>query len=152
VVCFRIRPVHLLFLMLILATALAGRVGAAEPVECWRGWGYRVDKQTRTYKSEELLLVTKGAAGWQPGQEVTLYVLDRASGQIAPEAPPIAVVPLNPRSYYRKNLNYVDGEGPIVGSEDNLVFGLSHVPKPTAAIEDLHKYNVWACGLEGAVE
>jgi len=148
----RIWPVRLLLLMLVLAIAPAEQAAAAEPVECWRGWGYRIDPQTRTYKSEELLLVTKGPAGWQPGQEVALYLLDRASGQIDPKAPPITVVPFNPRSYYRNNLNYVDGEGQIVGSEDNLVFGLSHVPKPTAAIEKLYKYNVWACGLEGSVE
>ncbi len=150
--CVRIRPVHLLLLALVLAMAPAEWAGAVEPVECWRGWGYRIDKQTRTYKSEELLLATKGSAGWQPGQEVALYLLDRASGRIVSDAPPITIVPFNPRSYYRNNLNYVDGEGQIVGSEDNLVFGLSHVPKPTAAIEGLYKYNVWACGLEDAAE
>ncbi len=147
--CFRVWPFCLLILSLVLSVDPAG---AVEPVECWRGWGYRVDKQTRTYKSEELLLVTKGPADWRPGQRVVLYRHDRATGQIIPSEPPITIVPLNTRSYYRNNLNYVDGEGEIVGSEDNLVFGLSHVPLPTAAIEDLHKYNVWACGLEGVGE
>jgi len=146
------RSIHLLVLSLLLAAAPSPRAAAAEPVECWRGWGYRVDKQTRTYKSEELLLVTKGPADWRPGQEVVLYVLDRASGRIAPEQAPIAIVPINSRSYYRNNLNYVDGEGEIVASEDNLVFGLSHVPQPTAAIEEFYRYNLWACGLEGAAE
>ncbi len=149
---FRIWPIHLLVLSLFLAMAPAARLGAAEPVECWRGWGYRVDKVTRTYTSEELLLATKGPADWRPGRQVVLYTLDRATGQIDPEAPPIVIVSINPRSYYRNNLNYVDGEGEIVGSADNLVFGLSHVPLPTAAIEDLYKYNVWACGLEGAAK
>ena len=146
------KPVHLLILSLILAMAPAMRANAVEPVECWRGWGYRVDGQTRTYKSEELLLVTKGAAEWQPGQEVTLHVLDRASGQIIPGAAPIVITTFTPRMYYRNNHNYVDGEGKIVGSEDNLVFGLNHFPLPTAAIEKLLQYNVWLCGLEGVTD
>ena len=126
------------------------RAHAAGPVECWRGWGYRVDAQTRTYKSEEMLLVTKGAVDWRPGEKIILHILDRTSGQIAPGMSPVTVILFNPRMYYRNNLNYVDGEGKIAGSEDNLVFGLNHVPPPTAAIEKLLQYNVWACGLEDA--
>lgn len=147
--CFRVWPLCLLILPLILITPPAG---AGEPVECWRGWGYRVDKQTRTYKSEELLLVTKGPVDWRPGQQVVLYTHDRASGQIIPAVPPVTITLLSARSYYRDNLNYVDGEGQIVGGEDNLVFGLSHVPLPTAAIEKLHEYNIWACGLESSAK
>jgi hypothetical protein len=144
---FRVWPLFVLILSMFLGAVSAD---AGEPVECWRGWGYRVDKQTRTYKSEEILLVTKGPADWRPGHRVVLYTHDRATGQIIPTVQPITIVLLNARSYYRNNLNYVDGEGEIAGSEDNMVFGLSHVPLPTAAIEKLHEYNVWACGLEGA--
>ena len=133
-----------------LAVAPAWAAIADAPVECWRGWGYRVDRQTRTYTSQELLLVTKGAAAWQPGQEVALYMLDRASGRLAAQQLRLVIVPLNPRTYYRDNLNYVDGEGEIVGAADNLVFGFSHVPPPTADIEKMYQYNRWACGLESS--
>ena len=144
-------PLFLLVLVMGLTLAQAGPGRAASiPVECWRGWGYRVDPQTRTYVSPEILLTTKGPAAWQPGHEVTLYILDRASGRIDAQAAPIVVIPFNPRLYYRDNLNYVDGEGEIAGSGENLVFGLSHVPKPSADIEKMHQYNRWACGLEGS--
>jgi hypothetical protein len=147
-----VKPLHLLALALGLTLASAWPCRAASaPVECWQGWGYRIDPQTRTYTSPEMLLATKGPADWQPGHEVTLYILDRASGRIDARQPPIIVAPFNPRTYYRDNLNYVDGEGDIAGSDDNLVFGLSHVPLPTAAIEKMYEYNRWACGLEGSV-
>lgn len=123
---------------------------AAGAVECWRGWGYWVDGRTRAYKSEELLLVTRGPADWAPGRPVRLYLLDRASGRIAAEQAPIVAVPLDPRSYYRGNLNYVDAIADVEGAADRLVFGLSHIPAPTAPIEKLYDYNRWACGLEGA--
>lgn len=140
-------PLMALVLVWTLVPAGPGH-GATAPVECWRGWGYLVDPQSRTYVSPEMLLTTRGPAAWQPGRAVTLYILDRASGRIDPQAPPIVVAPFNPRLYYRDNLNYVDGEGEIAGSGDNLVFGLSHVPKPSADIEKMHQYNRWACGLE----
>lgn len=144
-------PLFLLAFVLVLSLDQAGPGWAAStPVECWRGWGYRVDPQTRTYTSPEILLTTKGAAIWQPGHEVTLYIMDRASGRIDAQTAPIVVAPFNPRLYYRDNLNYVDGEGEITGSGENLVFGLSHVPKPSADIEKMHQYNRWACGLEGS--
>lgn len=121
---------------------------AAGAVECWRGWGYWVDARTRAYKSEELLLVTKGPADWSSGQPVRLYLLDRATGRIATEQAPIVAIPLDPRSYYRGNLNYVDAIADVEGTEDRLVFGLSHIPAPSAPIEKLDDYNRWACGLE----
>ncbi len=100
-----------------LIVLVAAQVWApAWAVECWRGWGYRVDPGTRAYKSEELLLVTKGPATWRTGVSVELHRLDRASGA-------------------------------IVGSGDELVFGLSHVAPPVAALETLEDYNRWACGL-----
>ncbi len=120
----------------------------AEPIECWRGWGYRMDRTTRSYKSGELLLVTRGPAVWGPGRPVELYLLDRASGRISPDTPPITVIPLAPRARYRGRSNYVDGQGPIAGSEDDLTFGLSHVSPPTAELKKLQDFNRWACGLE----
>jgi hypothetical protein len=141
------------WLALALLVALApAAAGAAEPVECWRGWGYRVDPQTRTYLSEELLLTSKGAVAWEPGREVMLYPLDRASGRIDPGAAALVIRPGNVRSHYQNNLNYVDGEGSIDGSPDHLVFGLNHVPPPSAAIEQMIQFNRWACGLEKTVE
>ncbi len=121
--------------------------GPAQALECWRGWGYRVDPQTRTYKSEELLLVTRGPAAWRAGVPVELFVLDRASGAIAPEVAPLTVVPARARTYYRGRANYVDGRGAIAGSGDELVFGLSHVAPPSAALDELGDYTRWACGL-----
>ncbi|MFQ5956067.1 MAG: hypothetical protein ACE5JZ_13465, partial [Kiloniellales bacterium] len=85
--------------------------GPAEAVECWRGWGYWIDARTRAYKSGELLLVTKGPAVWRPGHAVELYVLDRTTGRIARDVPPITLIPANPRTYYRGRSNYVDGSG-----------------------------------------
>ncbi len=99
-----------------------------------------------------MLLVTKGPADWRPGQRIVLHTIDRTSGQIVPSVPHVTIVLLNSRAYYRNNLNYVDGEGEIVGAKDNLVFGLNHIPLPTAAIEKLHDYNAWACGVKGAAE
>jgi hypothetical protein len=118
-------------------------------VECWQGWGYRVDPITRTYKSEELLLVTKGPAVWQSGVPVKLYRLDRATGAIDAAVPPLTVVPAGVRIYYRGRANYVDGRGTIVGSDDELVFGFSHISPPTAQLERMFEYNRWACGLAG---
>ena len=123
---------------------------AAEPTECWRGWGYRMDRTTRTYKSGELHLVTRGPAVWGPGRPVDLYLLDRASGQISPDTPPITVIPVAPRARYRGRTNYIDGQGPIAGSGDDLTFGLSHVVPPSADLDKLKAYNRWACGLEEA--
>lgn len=137
---------------LIAAVLLAGAhtPWPAAAVECWRGWGYWVDGRTRAYKSEEMLLVTRGPAHWAPGHAVALYVLDRASGRIAAQRAPITVVPLEARAYYRAPLNYVDGLAEVQGSDDRLVFGLSHVAPPAAPLPRLEDYNAWACGLGGA--
>jgi hypothetical protein len=131
-----------------LAVLLSGSLPArAEAIECWRGWGYRVDPGTRTYKSAELLLVTKGPADWRVGVPVELHHLDRSTGAIAVGEPPLTVVPASARTYYRDRANYVDGRGAIVGSAEELVFGLSHIAAPTAALDDLRDFNRWACGL-----
>ncbi len=71
---------------------------AAWAVECWQGFGYRVDPQTRTYKSEELLLVTQGPAIWRVGVPVELHQVDRASGTIDTAAAPLTVVPAGVRT------------------------------------------------------
>lgn len=136
------------FILAMLISASPGL--AAGAMECWRGWGYRVDAATQTYTSGELLLVTKGPAVWEPGRPVTLYLLDRASGQIAVGQSPMTVVPGNPRVYYRGSVNYVDGRGRLTESADHLAFGLSHVAP--SGLEKMQEYNTWACGLEGAAE
>ncbi len=134
-------------IVLVVAQVWASAWAPAWAVECWRGWGYRVDPGTRTYKSEELLLVTKGPTTWRTGVPVELHRLDRASGAIDAAAAPLTVVPAGARTYYRGRANYVDGRGAIVGSGDELVFGLSHVAPPVAALETLEDYHRWACGL-----
>lgn len=136
-----------LILACLLPIAAAGFAGTAHAVECWQGWGYWVDAQTRAYKSQELLLVTKGPADWAPGRPVTLYVLDRSNGQIDPARAPIVAVPIDPRAYYRGNANYVDGLADVRGAADRLVFGLSHVAAPASAIPEMEAYTAWACGL-----
>ena len=93
------------------------------------------------------MLVTKGPATWRVGVPVELHQLDRATGAIATDVTPLTVVPASARTYYRGKSNYVDGRGAILGSEDDLVFGLSHVAPSAAALEALDDYNRWACGL-----
>lgn len=118
----------------------------ARAVECWRGWGYWTDGQTRAYKSQELLLVTEGAVEWAPGQSVVFYQLDRGSGAIRRDLPPIRVQPAQPRVYYRGRSNYVDGEGAVEGTDDRLVFGLHYVAPATAGLARMAEHVEWACG------
>ena len=93
----RARPAPWLAGLIVLVVAQVW--APAWAVECWRGWGYRVDPGTRTYKSEELLLVTKGPAIWRTGVPVELHRLDRASGTIDAAAAPLTVVPTGARTY-----------------------------------------------------
>ena len=118
-----------------------------ETVECWRGWGYLSDRDTRAYASGEMLLVTRGAADWRAGLPVALYQLDRATGTIMAERPAMTVIPVNPRLYYRGRTNYVDGRATILGMEQDLVFGLSHIAPPAGGLEAMLEFNRWACGL-----
>jgi hypothetical protein len=129
------------------AGLLTVQSGAAVAAECWQGWGYWVDAQTRAYKSEELLLVTDGPADWVVGQPVTLLLMDRTTGQIDRDRAPIVATPIDPRSYYRGNANYVDGSAEVRGADDRLVFGLSHVAPPASALPEMEAYTAWACGL-----
>lgn len=126
---------------------LAAQAGAAFAAECWQGWGYWVDAQTRAYKSEELLLVTDGPADWVIGQPVTLFLMDRATGEIDRSHAPMTAIPVDTRSYYRGNANYVDGSAEVRGVGDRLVFGLSHVAPPASALPEMEAYTAWACGL-----
>jgi hypothetical protein len=127
--------------------ATAPPTSGAEMIECWRGWGYLSDPDTQAYASEELLLVTRGAADWRAGLPVVLYRLDRASGTISADRPAMTVIPANPRVYYRGRTNYVDGRATILGREQDLVFGLSHIAPPAGGLEAMNDYNRWACGL-----
>ena len=129
------------------AGLLTAQSGAAAAAECWQGWGYWVDAQTRAYKSEELLLVTDGPADWVVGQPVTLHLMDRATGEIDRAQAPIVAIPIDSRSYYRGNANYVDGSAEVRGSGDRLVFGLSHVAPPSSALPEMEAYTAWVCGL-----
>lgn len=127
--------------------AAAPPASSAEMIECWRGWGYLSDPDTQAYASEELLLVTRGAADWRAGLPAVLYRLDRASGTISADHPAMTVIPANPRVYYRGRTNYVDGRATILGREQDLVFGLSHIAPPAGGLEAMNDYNRWACGL-----
>ncbi len=130
-----------------LAAGSAAPARGVETVECWRGWGYLSDPDTRAYASGELLLVTRGAADWRPGLPVALYQLDRATGTIMAERPAMTVIPANPRLYYRGRSNYVDGRATVLDMEQELVFGLNHIAPPAGGLEAMLEFNRWACGL-----
>ncbi len=140
------RHVCLAFLAM-LATFTAAPARGVETVECWRGWGYLSDPDTRAYASEELFLVTRGAADWRAGLPVELYQFDRATGAIVADLPVMTVIPTNPRLYYRGRTNYVDGRATVLGMEQELVFGLSHIAPAAGGLEAMREFNRWACGL-----
>lgn len=131
----------------LLAVLAAAPARGAGLVECWRGWGYLSDPETRAYASGELLLVTRGAADWRAGLPVKLYQLDRATGTIAAGQAALTVIPANPRVYYRSRTNYVDGRATVLGMEQELVFGLSHIAPAAGGLPAMNDYNRWACGL-----
>lgn len=140
--------VRLAGLALLAALAVSAPARGAETVECWRGWGYLSDPDTQAYASGELLLVTRGAADWRAGLPVALYQLDRATGAIVAGQPAMTVIPANPRVYYRGRTNYVDGRATVLGREQELVFGLSHIAPAAGGLEAMNDYNRWACGLK----
>ena len=141
---------HVGFALLAIFAAWPGAPArGVETVECWRGWGYLSDPDTRAYASEELLLVTRGGADWRPGLPVELYQFDRATGAIVADRPVMTVIPTNPRLYYRGRTNYVDGRATVLGMEQELVFGLSHIAPAAGGLEAMREFNRWACGLVG---
>ncbi len=133
--------------MALIAVLSAAPAGGVETVECWRGWGYLSDPDTKAYASGEMLLVTRGAAEWRAGLPVVLYHLDRGTSTIQAGRPAMTVIPTRPRLYYRGRSNYVDGRATILGMEQELVFGLSHVAPPAGGLEAMLDFNRWACGL-----
>jgi len=134
--------------LLALTSALsAAPARGVETIECWRGWGYLSDPDTKAYVSGELLLVTRGAAEWRAGLAVVLYHLDRRTGTIQAGRPAMTVIPTHPRLYYRGRSNYVDGRAMILEMEQELVFGMSHVAPPAGGLEAMGDFNRWACGL-----
>jgi hypothetical protein len=143
----RMKPREILAALGLTAGLLTAQSGAASAAECWQGWGYWVDAQTRAYKSEELLLVTDGPADWVIGRPVTLFLMDRVTGEIDRSRASLVAVPIDTRSYYRGNANYVDGSAAVRGADDRLVFGLSHVSPPASALPEMEAYTAWACGL-----
>ena len=128
------------------AVAQAQTAPGGTATECWRGWGYILDGQSRAYKSNEMILVTLGPTLWEAGRPVELFLLDRASGHIS-ELPPIRVIPENPRLYYRGRLNYVDTVAAIQDSGDFMTLGLSHIEPAAPGVPAKEGYNRWACGL-----
>ncbi|WP_299616989.1 hypothetical protein [Pelagibius sp.] len=128
------------------AAPASAQQGSTRPTECWRGWGYLLDGQSRAYKSQEMLLVTLGPTLWETGRPVELFLLDRASGHIS-EVPPITVIPEGPRLYYRGRLNYMDTVAAIQGSQDLMTLGLSHIEPAQPGVPAKEQYNRWACGL-----
>ncbi len=85
---------------------------------------------------------------WQPGLAVALYVLDDATGAIRKDLEPISVIPRNPRFSRQEGLPYVNGLATVVGSPDDLAFGLSHIRPSVAGIERLDRFFRRACGLD----
>lgn len=134
--------------LVLLAGVLAAAPIAHAGTECWRGWAYWVDGQTGAYKSQEMLVVTKGARQLAPGQSIKLFHLDRQTGQIEQGLAPLVATPVNPRTYYRGRSNYVDGTASVAGASDNLVFGLNQVGDGASDLPATQKFNRWACGLE----
>lgn len=132
---------------LVAAALLPGRA-ESRAVECWTGWGYWIDAESHRYKSERLLLVTRGAATWVPGQPVTLFLLDGEQGGIDEAAPPITAIPASLRFSRWQRLPQVTGIATVAGRSDRLTFGLSHITQLVTGIERLDAFYRWACGQE----
>ena len=131
--------------ILALVTGLA--TGAVQATECWTGWGYWVEPGTHAYKSNRVLLVTKGPAKWVNGLPVTLYFLDEVKGGIRPDAPPITALPAALRFTQQQRLPHVTGLAAVEGKSDQLAFGMSHIVQLVQGIEKLDSFYRWACGL-----
>lgn len=136
------RAFQLLIALLVLMAS-----GPAGAVECWTGWGYWVDPWTQGYKSERLLLATKGPASWAWGRSVTLHVLDETEGGIDQRLPPLTVFPGKPRISTRQGLTYVTALASVQGQSDFLTFGLSHIEQTAFGLSRLDRFYRWACGL-----
>ena len=143
------KPCVLKFLLTVALVALARPAGA---VECWTGWGYWVDPWTQGYKSERLLLATKGPASWAWGRPVTLHVLDQAAGGFDSRWPPLRVFPGAPRFSIQQGLTYVTALASVQGKADFLTFGLSHIKQTAFGLERLDRFYRWACGLSRSRE
>ena len=123
---------------------------SARATECWSGWGYWVEPGTHVYKSNRILLVTKGSAVWMQGQPVTFYLLDEAKGGIHPDAAPIKALPGMLRFSQKQRLQHVTGLAAVEGKSDHLAFGMSHIVQLVKGIEKLDSFYRWACGLDSA--
>ncbi|MCG8354749.1 MAG: hypothetical protein MI920_04175 [Kiloniellales bacterium] len=130
---------------------LFGALFGASPalaVECWTGWGYVVEAGSHAFKSERFLIVTAGPVAWSAGYPVELHVLDDRTGGRREDLAPLTVVPANPRFSRQQGLDYVNGIAAIVGSADQLAFGLSHIRPSVSGIERLDAFYRQACGLD----
>jgi len=130
---------------LLLFALLLARPAAA--VECWTGWGYWIDPQTRAYRSERLLLATRGPVDWVPGAPVLLYRLDEQRGGFDESMPPLTVFPGPPRFSYRAETSLVTLVAAVAGRRDHLSLGLSHVKQTAFGLARLDQFYRWACGL-----
>lgn len=132
------------------AVSLALQATPVQATECWSGWGYWVEPGTHVYKSDRILLVTKGSAVWMQGQPVTFYLLDETKGGIRPDAAPIKALPGMLRFSQKQRLQHVTGLAAVEGKSDHLAFGMSHIVQLVKGIEKLDSFYRWACGLETA--
>ena len=123
---------------------------AVRATECWSGWGYWVEPGTRAYKSNRILLVTKGSAVWMYGQPVTFYRLDEAKGGIVPDEPPLKAFLGSLHFSQKQRLQHVTGLASVEGKSDHLAFGMSHIVQLVKGIEKLDSFYRWACGLDSA--
>ena len=138
---------------LALVLGLSGLVApttAVQATECWSGWGYWVEPGTHAYKSNRILLVTKGSAVWTYGQPVTFYRLDETKGGIRPDEPPLKAFLGQLRFSQKQRLQYVTGLAAVEGKSDHLAFGMSHIVQLVKGIEKLDSFYRWACGLDTA--
>ena len=131
----------------LIAALLVCLVRPAAAVECWTGWGYWVDPATRQYKSERLLLATRGPADWLAGRPITLYLLDADEGGFVADQPPLLVTPAAPRFARHQRLSTVTALASVAGHADWLTFGLSHIKQTAFGLPRLDQFYRWACGL-----
>lgn len=131
-------------------TFAVAQATAVQATECWSGWGYWVEPGTHAYKSNRILLVTKGSAVWTYGQPVTFYRLDETKGGIVQDAPPLKALLGSLRFSQKQRLQHVTGLAAVEGTSDHLAFGMSHIVQLVKGIEKLDSFYRWACGLDSA--
>lgn len=122
-------------------------VPAAAGVECWSGWGYRVEPGTLAFQGPRLLLVTPGPADWRKGEPVTLLRLDPRTGRIDHAAGEIRIRPRHPRFFTTREGNRgMDDVAAIIGEELYLMLGMTRIGPAVSDTPKQEAFLRWACG------